>query len=315
MYSTDDLHLFIAVVELGNFSNAAKQLNVNSTTIGRQIKALEENLGISLIIRDTKSFELTNAGKELYNLLKLDLEKIKSLSKSLDQKIQDSFNIKSEPSGKLRVMLPPSLSFEVISEELPKFMKQYPKIDLSVNYNIKTDSIDDGVDFSVSNLLPTKVNYMVKHLVTVRYKLYCSKQYAEKYGIPESIEQLDQHLTTGSSVFPLNSKTSAILRNVAVSHDKSGAEYIVSMPERFVTNTTLHNIRFVSSHEAICALTKYAVGLLSNKIELVQILPEYTFGENKFYSIRHPYNNDKAVKVFADFIDTIFKTYDSINQL
>lgn len=310
MYTIEDLALFIKVVDLGNFSNAAKQLNISTATISRQIKILEDNIGVSLIVRDNRLFELTNAGRDLYEEIQKDLSQIQAMTASLNQRVDNKFSITAEPSGKLRVILPPSLSFEVISEELPKFVKKYPKINLSVNYNIRAESIDDGVDYAVSNLFPTQVNYMVKHLVTVRYKLYCSRKYAEKYGIPETIEDLDKHLTPGSNTSQLNAKNNPSVRNVVVIHDNSGAEYVYSVPENFLTNTTLHNLRFVASHEAICVLTKYAIDFLSDQIELVPVLPEYTFGENKFYSIRHPYNNDKAVKVFAEFIENIFKTYD-----
>lgn len=313
MYTAEDLSLFIKVADLGNFSNAAKQLNISTATISRQIKTLEDNLGVTLIIRDNRMFELSNAGRDLYNEIKNDLIQIKAMTDSLNQRVNNKFSITSEPSGKLRVILPPSLSFDVISEELPKFVKKFPKINLSVSYNIKAESIDDGVDYAVSNLLPTQVNYLVKHLATVRYKLYCSRQYADRYGIPESLEDLHRHLTPGSNVSLLSIDGTTNLKNVIVFHDESSAEYILPMPETLLTNNTLHNLKFILSHEAICILTKYAVGFLSERVELVAVLPEYTFGENKFYSIRHPHNNDKAVKVFAEFIENIFKRFNLIN--
>lgn len=312
MYTTEDLSLFIKVVDLGNFSNAAKQLNISTATISRQIKTLEDNLGVNLIIRDNRLFELSNAGRELYNEIKGDLIQLKAMTDSLNQRVNNKFGIVSEPSGKLRVILPPSLSFDIISEELPKFVKKYPKVNLSVSYNIKAESIDDGVDYAISNLLPTQVNYLVKHLATVRYKLYCSKQYVESYGIPQSIEDLQQHLTPGSNISLIGTDGNTVRRNVIVSHDQTNAEYILPMPESLTTNNMLHNIKFILSHETICVLTKYAVDFLAARLELVAVLPEYTFGENKFYSIRHPHNNDKAVKAFALFIENIFKTYDLI---
>ena len=309
MYTAEDLSLFIKVADLGNFSNAAKQLNISTATISRQIKTLEDNLGVTLIIRDNRMFELSNAGRDLYNEIKNDLTQIKAMTDSLNQRINNKFGITLEPSGKLRVILPPSLSFDIISEELPKFVKKFPKINLSVSYNIKAE-----FDYAVSNLLPTQVNYLVKHLATVRYKLYCSKQYADKYGIPQSIEDLHQHLTPGSNLSLLNIDGTTKPKNVIVSHGESGVEYTLPMPERLLTNNTLHHLKFILSNEAICALTKYAVNFLTERVELVAVLPEYTFGENKFYSIRHPHNNDKAVKVFAEFIENIFKTFNLAND-
>lgn len=313
MYTNDDLTLFLKVVELGNFSNAAKQLHISDTTIGRQIKTLEESIGVSLIIRDNRrAFELTNAGQELYNEIKKDLSDIQLITESLHQRIQEKFNIKAEPNGRLRIVLPPNLGYDVITEKLPQFLKKYPKINLSITYYNKADKFDkfdEGVDYAISSVLPTQPNYKIKHVVTIKHKLYCTKKYAEMYGVPKTLEEISLHIIVGSNLL-LNTSDNSSIKALTATHEESHAEQVIPVPERLITNTILQNHQFILSNNAIGILTKYGAQSLERYTELVPILPEYFFQEFKFYSIRHQYSNDVAVKMFANFIETIFNEHD-----
>jgi len=61
----DDLKLFLAVSRCGTISGAAKQLNVQHSTVSRRIKTLEKNLGVSLFIRAKNIYELTQEGAKI----------------------------------------------------------------------------------------------------------------------------------------------------------------------------------------------------------------------------------------------------------
>ena len=72
---TKQLKCFVATAEVLHFGNAAHQLNMLPTTLGRQIKLLEESLGVRLFVRSTRHVTLTAAGNMLYRDAKLILNK------------------------------------------------------------------------------------------------------------------------------------------------------------------------------------------------------------------------------------------------
>src|SRR3954464_7804861 len=61
------LKYFVGVVQAGNINRAADQLHVAQTALGMQIRQLEEDLGVSLLVRHSRGIETTPAGKLLYD--------------------------------------------------------------------------------------------------------------------------------------------------------------------------------------------------------------------------------------------------------
>ena len=112
------LESFVAVVVYKSFTEAAKQLYISQPTISTHIQALEKELESKLIIRTTKSIELTRRGVELYDcaVKMLDLrDGLLEKWKSSDEKIV-RLGVSTIPSA------------YILPEFLPKFCKEYPEI-------------------------------------------------------------------------------------------------------------------------------------------------------------------------------------------
>ncbi|WP_338090075.1 LysR family transcriptional regulator [Shewanella insulae] len=61
-----NIPLFVSVVELGSFSEAARRLGINKSAVSKRISALEQALGVKLIQRTTRRLHLTDAGRQYY---------------------------------------------------------------------------------------------------------------------------------------------------------------------------------------------------------------------------------------------------------
>lgn len=108
MYSYDDIFLFVKVVEVGSFSDSAKLLKINAATISRRIRALEDELGVILIRRDTRNFEVTTTGLQIYH-------EFSSKDKLFDEVIKDIVAHDQEVNVVLKVALPLILGLEKIT--------------------------------------------------------------------------------------------------------------------------------------------------------------------------------------------------------
>lgn len=146
MYSDIDLNrlrIFKEVVQAGSFSKAALNLRQPKSRISRHISTLEQDLGIQLIYRTTRQFQLTAAGSELFlqaspllNQLRNTLDQVRSGSEEL--------------SGSIRLSVPDDIGLSLMGEVCREFLELHPeiRIDLHVG-NMLVDLIRDSFDLVV----------------------------------------------------------------------------------------------------------------------------------------------------------------------
>lgn len=118
---------FIAIVEAGSISAAAKRINIAQPALSNQLKNLQERLGSKLLLvqRGGHKIELTDAGSILYN-------KAKYLCSMEDDIAKELAAVSAGFSGTLRVSLSPSNSIHFINSYLSGYARLYPK----VNYEL-----------------------------------------------------------------------------------------------------------------------------------------------------------------------------------
>ena len=102
MFDLRQLQLFTAVAEFGSLSRAAVALSVSQPVISRQIKALEEELGVELLYRNGRGIVLTEAGKLLENYASAILEQASRATTEIAA-------LRSNPRGTIVIGMPPSV--------------------------------------------------------------------------------------------------------------------------------------------------------------------------------------------------------------
>ena len=114
------LEYFCSLVEFGSFSKAATSLHISQPPLSQRIKELEEELGVTLIHRTSRSFQITPAGEELYHRAQFILSYIHAFEK-------DFLRSGDPVSGHVRIgVCPPCNSFML--EALPELQKLYPQL-------------------------------------------------------------------------------------------------------------------------------------------------------------------------------------------
>lgn len=160
------LKYFVGIAETGRFSEASRQLFISQSAVSQQIKALEEELGTQLFVRQSHSVTLTESGQELLPLAK---KVLKSVTDCYDR-IAD---LKGLLCGELNVGLTYTLE-PYMRETMLKYMKTYPKVKFNAHYNNHPELLkklrDREIDIMLS-MMPTSPHDFVESVPLMEYRL------------------------------------------------------------------------------------------------------------------------------------------------
>lgn len=132
--------MFVKAVELGSFSAAADDLNMSPQLVGKQVKMLEQHLGVSLLNRTTRRQSLTDFGRSFYQRAKMILADVDA-AESL------AAEARGVPSGRLRINAPVTFGMHALSPRLLEYMMKYPQVSLDLTLsNELVDVVDGGYD-------------------------------------------------------------------------------------------------------------------------------------------------------------------------
>ncbi|MCX7779437.1 MAG: LysR family transcriptional regulator [Negativicutes bacterium] len=149
------LEYFLEVVRQGSFSKAAAALHVTQPSISKMIQSLEDELGATLIIRNAKQIELTDAGKVILAQAQQIVERFQNLTAELD----DIVHLKK---GKIRIGLPHITGSTVLPRMLGEFNQRFPNIQIQL-FEFGSKKIQSGVqegslDIGIVCTLPAKTD-------------------------------------------------------------------------------------------------------------------------------------------------------------
>jgi LysR family glycine cleavage system transcriptional activator len=137
------LHAFEAAARTGSISNAARELDLTQSAVSRQIKALEDQLGLELFVRDKQTIRLTLAGQSYARDIREALRRVSTAS----------LNIRANPlGGSLTLGILRTFGTRWLAQRLPRFAAHYPSIHLNLfsrltPFDFNLDSIDAAIHF------------------------------------------------------------------------------------------------------------------------------------------------------------------------
>jgi len=182
-----DLQAFVAVVEKASLTSAARLLGRSLQSVSRSLAAVEQDVGVELIRRTTRSSSPTEAGLAYYQRLKTALEDIE------EAKLQAS-DRRLEPSGLLRISGPTGFAALHLVPATAAFLKIHPKIEVEVStYDRYVDLVEDNLDLAVHiGPLPDSVAKS-KRLADLRRVFFAASSYFAKHGRPKHPQDLSNH--------------------------------------------------------------------------------------------------------------------------
>ncbi len=182
---------FLVTAEEGTLSGAARALGLTQPTLGRQVAALEESLGITLFERVGKSLALTDTGREL-------LGHVRMMGDAAGRLSLTAFGQSQAIEGKVRITATDATSTYRLPSILKIIRDAAPGIEIEV---ISSNSLRDlrrrEADIAIRHVRPDEPNLIAKLVRETSAHLYASSIYLDSFGRPDSVEDLTDAVFVG----------------------------------------------------------------------------------------------------------------------
>lgn len=197
--TSDELLVFVTVVESGSFSRAAEQLGQDNSVVSRSVKRLEQKLGIQLLNRTTRQISLTQEGERYFGRV----QKILQDMTAAENDLLENHNV---PQGLLRVDAATPVVLHILAPLVAEFSERYPKITLSLfSSESNINLIDQKVDVAIRIGALEDSSLRARELMMSYRSVLASPAYLQKWGVPESVDDLARHRCIGfNEVVALN---------------------------------------------------------------------------------------------------------------
>ena len=182
---------FLAVLQEGSLSAAARSLGLTQPTIGRHITALEAHFGLSLFSRSQAGLMPTDAALALRS----DAEAMQSTAAALER---NASGLGKDVQGAVRISASEVIGAEVLPGILAGLRERHPKLELElVLSNRLQDVVRREVDIAIRMTSPRQNVLLATRVGDVVLGLHAHRTYIERHGRPESLADLSRHALIG----------------------------------------------------------------------------------------------------------------------
>lgn len=279
---------FATVAEAGSFTRAAALLERSKAHVSKQVGALEEALGVQLLLRTTRRLALTEAGRTY-------LEYCRQLRETLEEGERAVSAVREEVSGTLRLTAPTSFGDAFLLELLLDFQSRYPRLKIALDLSIhRRDLVEEGFDFAIRTARTLDDHLVARAIGVIRDLPTASPEFLARQPA----------IRTPSDLAGVPCLLNTHFRDDAEwVFQKDGLTSTVRVDGRFAANHFGLLLRAAIRGAGIVRLPRFLVAPALAAGQLVQVLPDYQFAPSAAYLVyphrRHmPHRN----RVFRDFV-------------
>lgn len=256
MDSFEGIIEFVAVAESQGFSAAAKQLNVSTSHVSRQVSRLEERLGSALFARTTRLVSLTETGQAYY-------QQCKELVNGLQQANEQISSQQLQLSGTLRVSAAGAFSEQFVAPTLMAFAKLHPDLTIDMDFNSRmVNFVEDGIDFSIRYGQLQDSGLVARKLLDRPMMAVASPAYLKQHGTPTHPKQLKHH-------------SCIIANNDHWRFNEGNQEITIKVQGRWRSNNVHALVQACEENLGIAYMPKSSFSNGISQKKLVPILQEY----------------------------------------
>ena len=178
---------FLATAEEGSFSGAARRLRLTQPTLGRQVAALEQALGVVLFERTGRSMSLTEAGHDM-------LEHVQAMSDAADHMALIAAGRSQSIEGRVTITASDVMCTYVLPPVLRQLRQRAPRLQIDVvAANDIRDLMRREADIAIRHVRPDQPELTARQLREKSAHFYAARSYLQARGRPRNLDSLAQH--------------------------------------------------------------------------------------------------------------------------
>ena len=254
---------FVAVVEEGTYTAAAKRLGKTKALLSNQVSQLEEQLEVRLIQRSTRSLHVTDTGQAYYLEAKRILDEVSALEASLKTENQSMV-------GRLRMTAPITFGEQVLMPFIAQIKQDNPDLLIEIMLADRyVDLVDEGFDLALRIGLLEDSNLIAKPLGQSKLVACAAPNFIQKMG---SIHSPDR-LTSLPCIVDSNYKGQNLWR-----FNSSGENFSIKVNECMRVNGAQAANQLASLGVGVCITPDFAAKAFFETGQLMMILENYEIG-------------------------------------
>lgn len=284
----DGLAEFVAIVDAGSVSAAARALDVPRATLSRRLGRLEDRLGVRLVHRTTRKLAPSPAGAELYRRAGTILTQVEEAERAVRR-------LDGVPRGRLRVSAVPLGHDARVADLFLTFLERWPEVELELSATSRhVDLVAEGFDCALRGGRVRDQGLVARTIRTSRTVAMASVDYLERRGTPATADDLAAHEC-------LRSFDAITARPASRWPCRDGST--VPVDGRLVTSEIGLILRGVVRGDGIGMLPEPLLDVLEppDRARLVEVLPD-VLGVDAQVSVVYPARRhlDPKVRAFVD---------------
>jgi DNA-binding transcriptional LysR family regulator len=181
------MKVFEKVAKHNSFTGAADAMGLSKAMVSKHIASLESSLDVLLLNRTTRRISLTESGAAY-------LERVKQILSDIEETELAVSTLSSEPRGTLRVAAPTSFGAFHLARAIGGYKQIYPDVHIEIILTEQLqDLVEDGIDLAIRVGQLADSSLIAKRLGSARMIICGSPAYLERYGCPETPDDLTNH--------------------------------------------------------------------------------------------------------------------------
>jgi DNA-binding transcriptional LysR family regulator len=281
--------LFVRTVDHGGFSAAARSLELTPSAVSKQVRRLEDRLGVRLLNRSTRRVTFTAEGRAFYERaarIATDISELEEFATAMGEQVR----------GTLRVTATVAFAKARLLPLFPEFLRAHPDLDLELEVTDRSvDLIEEKVDVAIRFTEQISDTSLIARKIASNRRVICaSPAYLDTKGVPEQPEDLLRYnclrLSTVSSWNDWEFQSATGKKTLQVKGD-------------FQANSADAIYHAVLAGLGIARLSTYLVGEDLRAGRLVNILPEHRHETSDILAVYPDRRNlSPKVRAFIDFL-------------
>lgn len=279
---------FTKVVQHGSFSKAARELRLSRSAVSKYVLDLEQELGVQLLHRTTRSVGPTENGQAYY-------ERCAAILADLEEADIAVGRLQAEPRGTLRVNAPMSFGTLHLGRALGDFMERFPELRLELVLSDEfVDPVQEGYDVTLRIADPPDSSLIARKIVPTRRVVCAAPAYLERCGVPRHPSDLRRHACLNYGYLATGNQWKLTGRD---------GDHWVQLPWMLCSNNAEVLRDAAVKGQGIALLPTFIVGADLQQGGLRSVLSDYRAPALSLYAIYPPTRQlSVKIRVFIDFL-------------